>query len=201
MLNSKSNKVFVFGSNLAGRHGKGAALFAKQNHGAVYGQGEGLQGNSYGIATKDARLRTRKLSDVAESVACFLVFATDNPGMQFEVTKIGCGLAGFKETDIAPLFCGAPDNCVLPEGWERGLPRGGYLMVGKYFVQFAGHRGGCCVYRRRVDPGAHEYHSGPYGAENFAQAEVDELNRLVEEDYQMFMADMQWVEVKDTEDK
>lgn len=109
--------IFVFGSNLAGRHGKGAALFAKQYHGAIYGQGVGLQGNSYGIPTKNARLQTLSLLDISYYVRDFMAFAEANPDMTFEVTKIGCGLAGYKEEDIAPLFEGAPSNCQLPEGW------------------------------------------------------------------------------------
>ena len=110
--------VFVFGSNLAGRHGKGAALFAKQKHGAIYGQGEGLQGNSYGIATKDHNIQSRSILNIAESVSTFIDFAKLNPEMEFEVTKIGCGLAGFREEHIAPLFQNAPSNCHLPDGWR-----------------------------------------------------------------------------------
>jgi hypothetical protein len=109
--------IFVFGSNLAGRHGKGAALFALQHHGAIYGQGIGLQGNSYGIPTKDSRLRTLPLDTIKLHVEDFLIFARKNPQLDFLVTKIGCGLAGYKDDDISPMFKHAPINCVLPENW------------------------------------------------------------------------------------
>lgn len=110
-------KIFVFGSNTAGRHGLGAALFARQNHGAVYGQGAGLQGSSYAIPTKDQDLRTLPLEVVAKYVKAFLEFARNHPELEFEVTRVGCGLAGYKDKDVGPLFSGAPDNCVLPDGW------------------------------------------------------------------------------------
>ena len=110
--------VFVFGSNLAGRHGRGAALDAKLKHGAVYGVGEGLSGQSYAIPTKDERLRTRPLPAIRESVERFMKFAADHPEMTFQVTRVGCGLAGYRDEDIAPMFAGAPGNCLLPEGWR-----------------------------------------------------------------------------------
>ena len=111
--------VFVFGSNLAGRHGKGAALHAKRYHGAIYGQGIGLQGNSYGIPTKGMKLEVLDLFKIKEHVFDFITFAKQNPNMTFEVTRIGCGLAGYKEIEIAPLFRDAPANCILPEGWRQ----------------------------------------------------------------------------------
>ena len=107
-------KIFVFGSNLAGRHGKGAALFAKQRHGAVYGQGEGLQGTSYAIPTKDANLRPLPLKCIAGFVFDFQLFAAGNQSLQFQVTPIGCGLAGYKPADIAPMFFNSPPNVELP---------------------------------------------------------------------------------------
>ena len=110
-------QIFVFGSNLAGRHGKGAALDAYKRHGAVYGQGIGYQGCAYGIPTKDRGLNTLPLNTIRSFVLDFLFFANEHPDMQFNVTRIGCGLAGYKDADIAPMFKGAPDNCVLPEGW------------------------------------------------------------------------------------
>jgi len=111
-------QIFVFGSNLAGRHGKGAALEAKKNHGAIYGQGYGLQGCSYAIPTKDASLKSLPLSAIKIGVGEFLAFAEGSPDMQFNITRIGCGLAGYKDEQIAPMFAGAPDNCVLPAGWR-----------------------------------------------------------------------------------
>lgn len=111
--------VFVFGSNLAGRHGAGAALYARKHHGAIYGQGIGLQGNSYGIPTKDMYIRTLPLHEIARHVIDFLLFAIAHPDLTFEVTRIGCGLAGYTDTQIAPMFKNAPANCLLPEGWRR----------------------------------------------------------------------------------
>lgn len=110
-------KIFVFGSNLAGRHGLGAALFARQNHGAIMGQGAGLQGDSYAIPTKNHDLKTLPLEVVSKYVQVFLAFAGQHPELEFHVTRVGCGLAGYKDKDVAPLFVGAPDNCILPEGW------------------------------------------------------------------------------------
>jgi hypothetical protein len=111
--------VFVFGSNLAGRHGKGAALFARQNHGAIYGQGTGLQGQSYAIPTKDENIRTLPLDRIKPYVDEFIAFATAHPEMTFQVTAIGCGLAGYKPAQIAPMFADAPSNCQLPDEFRQ----------------------------------------------------------------------------------
>ena len=110
--------IFVFGSNLAGRHGAGAALFARQKHGAIYGQGIGLQGNSYALPTKNMYIRTLPLQEIKKHVDVFIQFAKDNYEMVFQVTRIGCGLAGYSETQIAPMFKDAPMNCILPDGWR-----------------------------------------------------------------------------------
>jgi hypothetical protein len=115
-------QIFVFGSNLAGRHGKGAALEAKQRHGAIYGQGVGLQGCSYGIPTKNRDLWTLPLAEIEFYVERFLEFAAEHPELNFNVTRIGCGLAGYQDKDIAPMFKGAPVNCVLPDGWRDFTP-------------------------------------------------------------------------------
>jgi hypothetical protein len=114
--------IFVFGSNLAGRHGKGAAEYAKKHCGAIPGQGEGLQGQSYAIPTKDGRngkylgapSQTLSLARIRTHVNTFIDFAINNPQMLFHVTPIGCGLAGYKHAQIAPLFLNAPENCLLP---------------------------------------------------------------------------------------
>ena len=110
--------IFVFGSNLAGRHGKGAALFARKTHGAVYGVGVGRTGNAYAIPTKNVRLMTLPLPCIEAYVAEFLDYARGNPEIEFQVTKIGCGLAGYSEKQISPMFVHAPVNCHLPEGWR-----------------------------------------------------------------------------------
>jgi len=109
--------IFVFGSNLAGRHGKGAALEARLKHGAIYGNGQGLQGRSYAIPTKDHQLRTLPLTDIDFHVRDFMHYAREHPEMTFNVTRIGCGLAGYTDEQIAPMFKDAPPNCNLPEGW------------------------------------------------------------------------------------
>lgn len=114
----KTKQIFVFGSNLAGRHGKGAALTARQQHGAVYGQGYGLQGQSFAIPTRDSNLKTLPLSVIQSYVNMFIGFAEANPDLVFNVTRIGCGLAGYKDSDIAPMFKDAPNNCNLPDGWR-----------------------------------------------------------------------------------
>jgi hypothetical protein len=113
------NERFVFGSNLAGRHGKGAALQAKLNWGAKYGLGEGPSGQSYALPTKDADLRTLPLDAIERHVCRFIVYACAHPELQFLVTRIGCGLAGYTDAEIAPLFRLAPANCVLPRDWYQ----------------------------------------------------------------------------------
>lgn len=109
--------IFVFGSNLAGRHGAGAALFARTRCGARYGQGEGRQGRSYAIPTKDERLRTLPLTVIAEAVGRFLTHAAATPGETYQLTPIGCGLAGYSRADIEPIFAAAPGNVVPPPEW------------------------------------------------------------------------------------
>ena len=111
---------FVFGSNEAGRHGKGAALYAKKHFGAIYGQGHGEQGRSYAIATKDTSLRSLPLDTIAENVRIFIQHAKNHPHKQWAVSRIGCGLAGYKDEQIAPLFKGHPQNIYfLEESWKQ----------------------------------------------------------------------------------
>jgi hypothetical protein len=109
------NPVFVFGSNLAGVHGAGAAAFALKYRGAIWGRGEGIQGDSYGIPTKDERIESLPLDAVKGGVTRFLQFAQVNPQLTFRVTAIGCGLAGFTREQIIPMFAGAPCNCFFFE--------------------------------------------------------------------------------------
>jgi hypothetical protein len=115
-------EIFVFGSNLAGRHGAGAARHAVEHHGARYGVGEGLQGNSYAIPTKDRNLRPLPLPAIAEAVCRFLAFADEHRELRFYMTKVGCGLAGYRSEDIAPMFRLVPQNVVLPVDWLDGVP-------------------------------------------------------------------------------
>lgn len=108
------NQVFVFGSNLAGAHGGGAAALAHARFGAVWGQGSGLQGRSYAIPTMQGPADT-----VKPYVDEFLAFAKDHPELEFLVTRIGCGIAGFTDAQMAPLFKGAAglSNVRLPESF------------------------------------------------------------------------------------
>jgi len=107
-------EIFVFGSNLAGRHGKGAALAARGLWGAKYGVGVGRTGRAYAIPTKDEDLRTLGLVNIRHHVGEFLRYARNNPDLRFLLTPIGCGLAGYKPEDIAPMFRDAPPNVVIP---------------------------------------------------------------------------------------
>ena len=110
------NEVFVFGSNLSGRHGKGAAKTAL-GWGAKYGQASGIQGKTYGIPTKDASIRrTLSIEEIKPFVDDFIEFAKANENFIFLVTEIGCGLAGLKPKEVAPLFKEAVnvDNIYLP---------------------------------------------------------------------------------------
>jgi hypothetical protein len=113
------NEVFVFGSNLAGRHGRGAAKIAQARFGARPGHGLGLSGQSYGIATKGRSLRVLSLERIRGQVYKFIRFAVAHPELTFLVTPIGCGLAGYKPKDIAPMFmdCILPDNIRLPKSF------------------------------------------------------------------------------------
>jgi hypothetical protein len=117
--------IFVFGSNTRGRHGKGAALEARQKHGAIYGFAEGRQGNSYAIPTKpgeDLR-KSLPIETIRGHVARFIEYARENPDLTFNLTRIGCGLAGYSDDRIAPLFVGAPANVIMPTGFRKALDR------------------------------------------------------------------------------
>ena len=109
------NEVFVFGSNLGGLHGGGAARAAMQRFGAVWGQGVGLQGQSYAIPTMQGGVETIK-----PYVDEFIEFARSKPELFFYVTRIGCGIAGFRDEEIAPLFAGALalENVALPKSFH-----------------------------------------------------------------------------------
>ncbi len=116
----KENEIFVFGSNLAGRHGAGAAKTALM-WGATYGQGAGRQGQTYAIPTKDMLVKTLSLDEIMYYVDQFIAYAQKQKDKTFLVTQIGCGLAGYTPQDIAPLFKEAMnvENIWLPECfWE-----------------------------------------------------------------------------------
>lgn len=106
-------EVFVFGSNDDGAHGGGAARFAYEQFGAVWGEGHGLHGESYAIDTMSGR--EVMLGEIAE----FLAFATSHPEITFLVTEIGCGIAGYRPEDVAPAFRGAGANVALPASFAE----------------------------------------------------------------------------------
>lgn len=116
-----NDEIFVFGSNLAGVHGAGAALEAKKQYGAKQGQGRGLWGKSYAIPSKDLKIKTLPINEIRGYVGDFISFAKVATNLKFFLTSIGCGLAGYTPADIAPLFRDAPANCNFPETWEQYL--------------------------------------------------------------------------------
>ncbi|MDD2513335.1 MAG: hypothetical protein PHS71_08820 [Proteiniphilum sp.] len=116
----EENEIFVFGSNLEGSHGGGAAKTAHNKFGAIWGQGVGLQGQSYGIPTMHGGEE-----EIRPYVEEFIDFARSNPDLTFLVTRVGCGIAGFHDSEIAPLFADATavPNILLPESFWHYLTR------------------------------------------------------------------------------
>lgn len=114
------NEVFVFGSNLGGFHAGGAARAALDHFGAIWGQGVGLQGQSYAIPTMHGGVEA-----IRPYVDQFIGFAQSHPDLYFYVTRIGCGIAGFADEEIAPLFreALAVDNIALPKSFHDILTR------------------------------------------------------------------------------
>lgn len=112
----KENEIFVFGSNLEGMHGGGAARLAYEKFGAIWGQGIGLQGQSYGIPTMHGGVE-----DIKPYVDEFIEFAKSHPELTFLVTRIGCGIAGFRDEEIAPLLkeCIEMENVCLPKSFRE----------------------------------------------------------------------------------
>ena len=112
----KENEIFVFGSNLQGMHGGGAARLAYEKFGAIWGQGVGLQGQSYGIPTMHGGVDVIK-----PYVDEFIGFSKSHPELTFLVTRIGCGIAGFRDEEIAPLFkeCIKMENVCLPKNFHE----------------------------------------------------------------------------------
>lgn len=116
--------IFVFGSNEQGFHMGGAAAFALKKKDAVAGQGQGFAGWSYAIPTctvRDGKVRTLTLSAVRRYVRKFIRDARKSQNFKFQVTRIGCGIAGFKDSEMAPLFKDAPSNCYFDVEWESFL--------------------------------------------------------------------------------
>ena len=116
----EENEIFVFGSNLQGMHGGGAARVAHEKFGAVWGEGIGLQGQSYAIPTMHGGVDA-----IAPYVSDFIAFAKEHPELKFLVTEIGCGIAGFRISEMAPLFKEAlkMENIYLPERFIEVLEK------------------------------------------------------------------------------
>ena len=123
------SEVWVFGSNRAGIHGKGSALEAYRKHGAIYGQGEGRQGNSYAIPTKKTPYITLPLTEINEHAQIFIQYASEHPEDSFHVVRIGCSLAGYKDSQIAPMFENASSNVILPDEWKEYLNNNASLSL------------------------------------------------------------------------
>lgn len=120
-LPASLDTIFVFGSNKAGIHGAGAAKVAAKLFGAKYGRGHGHYGHSYAIPTKDEDIEPLDYMVIASYVQIFVQYAKLHPEYQFFVTRVGCGLAGFKDCDIAPLFSECGGNCSFAEEWRKHL--------------------------------------------------------------------------------
>ena len=118
--------VFVFGSNLAGRHGKGAALEAAQHWGAEYGVGEGRTGSAYALPTKDENIKTLDIEDIKKAFDRFWTYVAENPETQFLLTPVGTGLAGYSLSQIKTIAFTTPHlprNVWLTGDWfepEKG---------------------------------------------------------------------------------
>lgn len=111
-------QIFVFGSNEAGRHGAGAARQAAETFGAEYGVGEGPTGRCYAFPSLDSRFQRRSLLQLERSRDLLYQACYRDPHLEFLLTKVGCGLAGFSEATMRALFTNAPPNLVLPEDWR-----------------------------------------------------------------------------------
>lgn len=111
------NEIFVFGSNANGMHGGGAARAAVNHFGAIWGQGHGLQGQSYAIDSMSG------IEPLKKDIADFVAFARQHPEMRFLVTRIGCGIAGYKASEMAPLFkdCAELENVTLPADFWQAI--------------------------------------------------------------------------------
>lgn len=118
------HEIFVFGSNLAGRHGKGAALTALRKFGACYGVGRGLQGNSYALPTKDGELKTRTIWEISSEFRELASVASANPDLYFYLTAVGSGLAGIPERFIRSHVIATtwPKNVTFWWEWSQPQP-------------------------------------------------------------------------------
>jgi len=110
--------ILVFGSNLSGIHGAGAAKVAHEQFGAIWGKGSGLYGDSYAIPTKDRNIETLPLALIKPYIVNFVEMTRYHDKVKFFVTRVGCGLAGHSDMDIAPMFKGVSDACNMPIQWK-----------------------------------------------------------------------------------
>jgi hypothetical protein len=113
ITNLADNQIFVFGSNLAGKHNGGGARMALEKFGAIYGEGVGIQGKSYAIPTLDKDFNKIPIDEIRFYIDMFFQFACNRPQYEFLVTKIGCGIAGYTISQIAPLFLNPFKNIIL----------------------------------------------------------------------------------------
>ncbi|BCU08411.1 hypothetical protein Atep_30880 (plasmid) [Allochromatium tepidum] len=114
-----NGEIFVFGSNLAGRHGAGAARVARERFGAIPGRGIGRMGQSYALPTKDADLNVLPLEVIEEHIRSFVEYVRAHPEQRFFLTRVGCGLAGYDAREIAPLFYDlTPTQVSVPRPWK-----------------------------------------------------------------------------------
>ena len=119
---NKATDIFVFGSNTAGVHGAGAAKTAYEKYGARWGKGLGHYGNSFALPTKDHNIQTLPMHKIEIYVKAFMQYAEDHKELDFMVTRVGCGLAGLHDQQIACMFDFAPANCFFDTKWEPLLP-------------------------------------------------------------------------------
>ncbi|TXI11824.1 MAG: hypothetical protein E6Q68_05200 [Polynucleobacter sp.] len=153
--------IFVFGSNLRGIHGAGAAYWAHMHKGAAYGITRGPTGSSYAVPTKDENLNTRLIDEIKEDIDIFAKEAfSDVLEKQFWVTPIGCGLAGYADWEIAPLFRDI-SNCIFPSQWAGWIePKIQYLKHGMegYECSSLGDKRFSALYARMPDGRSIEMH-------------------------------------------
>jgi hypothetical protein len=116
------SRIFVFGANLDGNHAGGSARYAHLNRGAEMGVDEGPTGTAYALPTVGHNFARMDLAQVTVHVRRFLVYAVAHPEDEFQVTRVGCGLAGFSDQQISTLFVDAPPNCLFDEVWRPFLP-------------------------------------------------------------------------------
>lgn len=119
MINElKPNQIFVFGSNLAGKHYGGAAKQAYEQFGAVMGIGKGVMGQTYAFPTLDKEFKQLSRNKIRRQVHFLFVFCDENPDKEFLLTKVGCGIAGIDESFMRSMFKNPRKNMVLPEDWR-----------------------------------------------------------------------------------